>query len=326
MRAARDQARVPAVVAVALGVPRAEEVVDVDTLVAVLDLPVGQQLEQVLLRLERTLRVVAADLALDGLEADDAARLGRPDVALDELGDLVGPALLERTVVVGVLVVVQAPGAAAVVVVAELLQPRREVVLVEDVGREDLAAVAVLAGDLVVLEGELLVAVRRLEEVVLLVPRREGLHRRILLAEALDQLRVLAEGRALAEVLGLDVLDVEGDHRLDAGRVGTGQPGLEVAGPVVVPREDVPRDDDAGVPDAERLEVLVGEHVRVLLGDPDLELRLGGTGGRKGGACEDEQAEELALKGHAARLQGDRARLPGPVPLLFWSKANACLA
>jgi hypothetical protein len=70
-------------------------------------------------------------------------------------------------------------------------------------------------------------------------------------------------------------------------------PGVDLRALVRV-QHRVPRDVQPGVPDAELVEALVGEHVRLLVGDPD-------DRGRRGGARERERAEGGQERDHGAQ-------------------------
>ena len=203
------------------------------------------------------------------LELDEAAGLGEPDLALGDGRDVAHALALAA---VDVLVVVQAPDAALALRGAlELAQVALDVARVEHVSRHDRALLAHALHGLVVPGRQLRLAVRRLGDVVDLVPRREHLGVRELLAEALDRGLVGLGARRLARlrllVLVVDettTMRVEGDQHL----LLVGARGVHEAGDFGVLERllrVIPRDDVAHSLELQLLPARLIEHGRVLL-------------------------------------------------------------
>src|SRR3954447_2404541 len=206
---------------------------------------------------------------------DQAAGLGEPDLALDELEQLLGTAGLEA---VRGDVVVEAPVLRLAGDLDEALDPLVHALEVEQVGAEDAARGAGPLHRLVVARDELGMAAGLLAAEVGLVPGRVVADPRVTGAELLELSQVGGGARQLAALAG-EHRAVEGDQRVDAVLASGVEPLLHAVGLALV-LEDVPGDGEARVPDAKVEEAGVLEELRLLVGDADD----GGLGGRDGGA------------------------------------------
>ena len=167
-------------------------------------------------------------------------------------------------------------------VLLKTLQPALHVDLVDHVRRDDLAAAAVLAHDVVVLRRPLRVLEGGLRAVVRLVPGADHLHLRPALAERLERLRVLAHRRQLAGPLRARRAERRRRTRSAARRRwprAAVEPLVEPAGLLRLQRH-VPRREVARALDAELGEQRVAEHARVLVADADEHCGVGLLRGR----------------------------------------------
>ena len=225
-------------------------------------------------------------------EADDAAGLREPHVALHGAQELGGRGLAQRAEVVRVGVAVQPPDARALRVALEGRHPRQHVGRVEHVGGHDRAAAALLAHHVVEPRRPARPLVERLGLVVGLVPRAHRGDPRVAGAELAHDTPVLADRRQAGG--GARVL-VDGHEHVGATGVRGRHPlvvAAEVAG-----EDAVVVDEQAHLADAELLEALVLPQAGLLVAHADGE-GLGGRGERQAGAQDQGRQEEAAEKGH----------------------------